>query len=59
MPRSSLSNDDEVVSIGDSGAAIEVANESTEQESIGTKDYEKPSWFRNLQPGLLPLRLLV
>ena len=53
MPRKSPSSDDDVVSMGDSASAHESANESTVEESRGIDEYEKPSWFQNLQPGLL------
>ncbi len=56
MPRNSPSSDDEAVPVNDnSAAAHEMANESTEEESRGIDEYERPSWFQNLQPGLLPL----
>lgn len=57
MPRDSPSSDDEVVSIGDSAAAHELANESTMNECRSIDEYEKPPWFQNLQPGMSLLDL--
>ena len=56
IPRNSPSSDDDSVSVGDSVASHEVAIESTEDESKDIVEYEKPSWFHNLQPGLLLLQ---
>ena len=55
LPRNSTSSVDEVVSMGDSAATHDSTNESTENESGGIDEYEKPPWFHNLQPGLLLL----
>ena len=41
--------------MGDSAATHDSTNESTENESGGIDEYEKPPWFHNLQPGLLLL----
>ena len=54
----SSSSDDEVISMGDSAAAHEFPDGSTEEELKGIDEYEKPPWFQNLQPGLLLLRCL-
>ncbi|CAD6589309.1 MAG: hypothetical protein ASARMPRED_004000 [Alectoria sarmentosa] len=59
MPRTSPCSDDEVVSIGNSVVAFESTVESSEEESRGINDYEKPPWFQNLQPGLLFLKLSI
>ena len=52
-PRLSPSSDDEVISMGDSAAAHEFLDKSTEEEAKGIDEYEKPPWFQKLQPGLL------
>ena len=57
-PRLSPSSDDEVISIGDSAAAHELPDKSTEEDSKDIDEYEKPPWFHNLQPGLLLLHCL-
>lgn len=51
MPGKSPSSDEEVVATGDSAAAHQLANGSTEQEGRAADEYEKPTWFQNLQPG--------
>ena len=51
----SPSADDEVVFIDDTRVAHEFTNEPTEEESMSSNEYEKPPWFHNLRPGLLPL----
>ena len=59
LPRNSPLSNDETVSMGDSAAAHESANDSTGRESRGIDEYEKPPWFQNLQPGLLLLHLQI
>lgn len=59
MPRNSSSSDDEVISMGDAAAAHDISNESIENESISIDEYEKPPWFKNLQPGLLLLHFQI
>ena len=59
LPSNSPLSNDEVVSMGDSAAAHESANDSTGGESSGIDEYEKPPWFHNLQPGLLLLHLQI
>ena len=57
MPSNSHATDNEIGSTGDSSVGHEVANGSIEEESRGVDEYEKPPWFQNLRPGLLPLYL--
>ena len=52
IPRNSTSDDDELASMRDSAVAYDFVDGSR-----GTDEYEKPPWFRNLQPGLLLLHL--
>lgn len=59
LPRHSTSSVNEVVSMGDPAAAHESTNDSTEKESGGVDEYEKPPWFHNLQPGMLLLHLVL
>lgn len=49
------SSTDEVASMGYSAAAREPVEGSTKKASGAMDEYEKPSWFQNLQPGLLLL----
>ena len=59
MLRDSPSSDDEVVSLGDSAAAHEFANESPVNECRSIDEYQKPPWFQNLQPGMSLLDLYI
>ena len=56
IPRNSTS-DHELASMKDSAVAYDFVDGSSEKESRSIDEYEKPPWFRNLQPGLLPLHL--
>lgn len=57
MPRVSSSSEDGVVSQDHSAAAHKFTNELTREDCKSIDEYEKPPWFRNLQPGLLLLHL--